>query len=98
MTFRFFSRCVEWPVPVEELEAIYDSEREITRRTFLRYVDPEEMLKIEKALGYERDPRRGLTMKKDYHVSYFKSTFRGEPCVRFVWSLIDYVFSNARVA
>lgn len=94
MNLRFYSRCVEWPIPVEDLQTIVDNNVDITRETFLRHVDPREMLRQEQACGYERDPRRGLTMKKDYHVSYYRSTLYGSPVYYFCWSAIEYVFWN----
>jgi len=68
--------------------------QDITRKTFLKYVDQEEMIQIERDMGYERDPRRGLTMANDYHVSYHKSTLLGCPVIYFVWSAIEYVFAD----
>lgn len=92
---RFFSDCVSWPEgQVDDLNAMIRGGKDITRATFLKSVDPEEMKKIEQTLGYERDPRKGLTMAKDYHVGYYKSTLRGCPAVYFVWSAIEHVFSD----
>lgn len=91
---RFYSRCVEWPLPVSDLQKIIDANVEVSRAVFLRHVDPREMLRQEQECGYERDPRRGLTMKKDYHVSYHRSTLHGSPVYYFRWSAIEYVFWN----
>lgn len=78
MNFRFFSNCVNWPRDqVDDLNAMIRGGREITRTTFLKYVHPEEMRNIERELGYERDPRVGLTMANDFHVAYYRSTVRG---------------------
>jgi hypothetical protein len=70
------------------------SASDISRGTFLKYVDRDEMRQIEDDLGYVRDPRRGLTMAKDYHVSYHRSTLRGCPAVYFDWSAIEFVFTD----
>jgi len=94
VTLQFFSRCVEWPIPVEDLNKMVSDARDISRKTFLKYVDPGEMRQIEHDLGYERDSRHGLTMANDYHVSYHKSTLRGCPAVYFVWSAIEHVFTD----
>lgn len=67
---------------------------QISRRTFLKYVDPSVIHEIEQALGYERTKRKGLTMKDDFHVSYWRSMYRGQPCVFFQWSAIEYVFTK----
>lgn len=92
---KFFSDCVHWPEDqVEDLNAMIREGKEITRTTFLKSVDPEEMKRLEQQLGYERDPRKGLTMAKDWHVGYYRSTVRGCPAVYFVWSAIEHVFTD----
>jgi hypothetical protein len=91
----FFSDCVGWPRDqVPDLSAMIQAGEKITRETFLKHVDRQEMKRIEQELGYERDSRKGLTMAKDWHVAYFKSTLRGCPAVYFVWSAIEYVFTD----
>ncbi len=88
----FFSTCVGWPLPVDELTEMIDTSKDISRKTFLKYVDPEQMLELERDLGYERRPSRGLTMAQDYGVSYSKGLLRGCPAVYFTWSAIEHVF------
>ena len=66
--------------------------REITRETFIKHVGREKLWDSEERLGYERHPKRGLTMAGDWHVGYFKSVYRGYPCVYFVHSAIEHVF------
>lgn len=92
---RFFSDCVNWPEgQVDDLKAMIYASETISRTTFLKSVDPGEMKDIEQQLGYERDPRRGLTMAKDWHVTYYRSTLRGCPAVYFKWSAIEHVFTD----
>src|SRR3990170_8090904 len=95
MKLSFFSDCVGWPRDrVEDLNTMIRDGQEISRATFLKHVDPEQMKELERDLGYERDPRKGLTMARDWHVSYYKSTVRGCPAVYFVWSAIEHVFTD----
>jgi hypothetical protein len=42
--------------------------------------------------GYERSVRQGLTLKNDWHVSYHRSTFMGQPCFYLVWSAIEFIW------
>ena len=91
-TLPFFSTCVDWPLPVPRLTELVDDSREISRRTFLKYVNSEEMRQIESDLGYERHPSRGLTMANDYAVTYHRSKLGNCPSVFFVWSATEYVF------
>lgn len=69
-----------------------DKERGITRRTFLKHVDRENLRVIERQLGYDSHPRQGLTMAGDHYVAYYRSEFNGRPCVFFRWSAIEYIF------
>jgi hypothetical protein len=39
-------------------------------------------------LGYDDD----LRMENDWHVSYWRSTYRGRPCLYFAWSGIEQIF------
>jgi hypothetical protein len=91
----FFSDCINWPRDrVDGLSAMIQASVQISRSTFLSRIDPSQMKDIERDLGYERDPRRGLTMARDWHVSYHKSTLWGCPAVYFVWSAIEYTFTD----
>ena len=74
---------------LENLFHIIENNREITRKTFLKYVDREEMKDIENQLGYGS----WLRMSQDWHVSYHKSkTLEGLPVYYFRHSAIEYVF------
>jgi hypothetical protein len=66
----------------------------ISRTTFLKYVDRDEMRQIETDMGYEQNSRQGLTMAKDWHVRYHRSMLLGCPAVYFVWSAIEFVFTD----
>lgn len=46
----FITTCVD--STAQDIGDMVDSARQITRRTFLKHVDKEEMKKIEKELGY----------------------------------------------
>jgi hypothetical protein len=94
MRLQFFSDCIGWPLPVEELNQMIRSSKDISRKTFLKHVDPESMRMTEEAIGYVRDPRQGLTMAGDVFVGYHRSTVRGCPAVYFVWSATEFVFTD----
>jgi len=68
-------------------------QRDITRETFLQYVDYQSVLaEIEAGCGYSTTNDGGLRMGNDSYVSYSKSVYRGCPCVYFTWSAIEYIF------
>ncbi len=75
-----------------DVQAMIDAAIDITRQTFLKHVDREEMDCIEGGLGYEKDPRKGLTMAADYAVSYHRSKYQGRLCYYFRWSAIEHIF------
>lgn len=87
---RFVTNCVN--STSRDITPMVDAEKDITRRTFLQHVDRENLRDVEKSLGYDEHPSQGLTMAGDYHVSYHRSVFRGQPCYFFRWSSIEYVF------
>jgi len=86
----FITRCVE--ARASDMMDMEDRARAITRRTFLKYVDRDVLKVWEVALGYASHPSQGLTMAGDWHVTYYKSTYRGRLCVGFDWSCIDHLF------
>ena len=94
---RYYNNCVNWPredVRTQDgLCAMIDSARDITRRTFLRHVDREQMREMEKGFGYSVSRDGGLTMPRDYHVSYHRSRLHGETVYFFKHSAIEYVFT-----
>lgn len=96
MSATYYNNCVSWP-PADVradggLSDMVQAERTITRRTFLKHVDREQLAELELALGYERNPSRGLTMAGDWHVSYHKSKLHGQTVWFITQSGIEYVF------
>ena len=98
MKLSFFNNCVNWnpeDVSVEGgLSEMIENARDITRRTFLKHVNAEQMRQIEKDFGYERG---SLTMAKDWHVSYSRSQLHGRRCYFFTHSAIEYVFAEISI-
>lgn len=92
---RYRTNCVNCPGPDAgaAIQAMQDAARPVSRRTFLRRVDAQERRELEQSLGYALDPRAGLTMQKDWHVAYYRSVFRGQPCYFFDYSRIEYIFT-----
>lgn len=89
--YKFLTSCVNTKGDdINEMQAVA---KEVTRGTFLQYVDRASLADLTDALGYERYPRAGLTMAGDWHVSYYRSIYRGQPCVYFVHSCIEYIFT-----
>lgn len=72
-----------------------NSERMITRKTFLKHVDRRSRQEVESSLGYAPHCDDSiLTMASDFHVSYHKSKLHGKTVYFFKHSAIEYVFSR----
>lgn len=95
----YYCSCVNWPradvhAPGGLCEMIREC-RDITRGTFCRNVDRESRERIEADLGYAPHCRDAvLTMARDYHVSYHRSTLHGRTVYLFKHSAIEYVFAD----
>lgn len=91
--YRYWKCCVDfWDI--EALcTMIYDS-IEITRATFLKHVDRQDLEDLEASLGYFRHPRQGLTCAGDYHVRYHRSVYKGRRVYYMRQSAIEYIFRN----
>lgn len=93
----FFNTCVAWDHDdVPALNDLIDAKVPITRRTFRRHVDLDDLARVERSLAYERHPRQGLTMAGDWHVGYFRSKLHGRTVYGFDHSHIEHVFHNPK--
>lgn len=88
--FHYHTCCVH--SDARSIHDMTDRAREITLATFRKRC---ETLEWETGLGYERDGRGGLPLSRDWHVSYFKSHYRGKPCYYARHSAIEHIFTEA---
>lgn len=85
-----YTRCCDGIATAEQLQQMYDVDREITYRTFARHTDIGAM---RQEMGYATGRHaKGLRLEDDSAVRYFKSTFRGQPCYYMDHSAIDHIF------
>jgi hypothetical protein len=95
---RFFCSCVNWPQDDVHcdggLSDLIETRKALTRRTFLRHVNREDLRDQESRLGYSQHPSQGLTMAGDWHVEYFRSQHHGERVYGFRHSAIEFVFKT----
>ena len=93
MRLPFFNSCVGWYRPdiyrEGGLDDMIGSSIEITRRTFLKHVNLDDLKILEEDLGYDRH----LHMASDYAVSYYRSKLHGKRVYYFTQSSIEYVFA-----
>lgn len=83
------ARCNDGTASVAELEDLDEHDREVTFSTFTRHVD---LRTISQLLGYQFGRGPGLNLRRDWHVRYYRSSFRGQPCWHLDWSAIDHIF------
>jgi hypothetical protein len=76
----------------DDIEAMCDAGRKITLATFKRRT---EWLDWAESMGYSRTRRTGLPLHRDYHVTYYRSRYRGRACYYAKHSAIEYVFTAA---
>lgn len=102
MTYSFFRSCVDWPrdnvhTPGGLCDLI-DQRREISQRTFVAHIDPDDLRIMAEQLGYSAHRSQGLTMAGDLHVEYFRSKWldpyakKSRRVYGFRWSAIEHVF------
>ena len=96
MKYCYYGNCVNWDS--EDVNAdgglsdMIDSGVDITRSTFLKHINRDELYDLESEMGYERFARRGLTMANDWAVNYYCSKLHGVTVYYFTHSCIEYVF------
>ncbi len=86
----FHTNCVN--STERAITEMVDGSIDITRRTFLKYVDRDSLRFVEADLGYDYHP----SMAGDWHVAYHRSKYCGKPCIYFVHSAIEYIFVQER--
>lgn len=85
--YKYVHSCVS--STYEDIWDMVDNSVEITRRTFLQYVDREDLKELERELGYDR----WFHIANDWHVTYHKGTYRDTPCVYLQHSGIEHIFT-----
>lgn len=94
-TFNFYNNCVNWSQSdIDSLTEVIDNQLAITRATFLKHVNKDDLKELEQGLSYAEHHTQGLTMAGDWHVGYFRSTMNGVRVYGFVHSAIEYVFTS----
>lgn len=61
----------------------------VTYSKFAKHCDPKECGTLK---DYETDPRKGLTLKNDSMVRYFRSWYCGSPCYYVQHSAIEFIW------
>ena len=94
----YYCNCVGWPesdVHTEGglIDMIHEA-KDISRSTFLKHVDRDELDELAKELSYSTRRDGGLMMCNDWHISYHRSKLHGKTVYFFKHSAIEYVFTT----
>lgn len=73
----------------EAIREMQAQAKRITRRTFIRHIGKQQYQELEASLGYADSH---LTLAKEPHVEYFRSTYEGRKCYYMTHSRIEYVY------
>lgn len=73
----------------EDIQALMETERDISVETFRKAIGPSQWASIQSQLGYDRS----FSIRKDWHVRFYKGVYRGIPCVFVRHSRIEHIFT-----
>lgn len=76
----------------EEVDAYDSTEKMMSHRSFREHFTRAEYNALSEEFKYEIDPRAGLTMKEDWHVSYGWGWLNGKKVVCLHHSSIHYFY------
>lgn len=89
--FLFRTSCVD--STAELIDALEESEVEVSRQTFLNHVPRTEVSRVFEQHGFERG---FVPPPEDNFVAYYRGTYHGELCYFFRWSAIEWIFTSRR--
>jgi hypothetical protein len=89
-SYHYETSCPECDDRVEALNHMIETATEVTYRTMRRHCSG--LLDWARNKGYDRHPNQGLTLKNDWHVGFYKSTFEGRPCYFLRWSAMEFIW------
>lgn len=90
----YLTRCTDLSTgDVADLLEMTDKGHYIQYNTFARNTEWKELAR---ELGYVIGREKGLKLYEDYHVSFYKSTWRGEECYYMKWSAIEFIFTRPK--
>jgi hypothetical protein len=77
---------------IEAHRAMLHDSFDVTYETLRRNVGAHSLDGWAAAHGYVKDARHGLTLKKDWHVNYSRSTWNGVKCYYLTWSAFEFIW------
>lgn len=90
--WHFATTCVN--STAELIHALIESEREISYRTFRRELGGSELDRWNAGMGYSVGSERGLHLKDDWHVAFYRGEFDGRPALFIRHSAIEHIWTR----
>ena len=85
--FHYVHSCPE--STYEDIQALMESEQDVSLQTFRKAIGPAQWREIKQALGYDRS----FPISKDWHVRYYKGVYRHVPAYFVRHSRIEHIFT-----
>ncbi len=85
--YQFVTDCIR--STYEDIQALMASEQAVSRTAVARAIGPVAWRDWQRDMGYDKD----FPISRDWHVGYFKGTFRGVPAYFIRHSRIEHIFT-----
>lgn len=93
--YTYYSNCVGYVDSLDDLLCIIENAITISRETFMKHVDRNDLKSLESQLGYAAHHNQGMTMASDYYVTYHRSKdLNGNRVYFFKHATIEYIFKQ----
>lgn len=90
----YITCCVDLGMKdVPALRDMIEEARQVSYRTARARIGGDALAAVFHDYDWSRKPQY-LTMKKDWHVGYYRSVFRGKPVYYVKHSAIEYIFGE----
>ena len=89
--YNYCASCIS--ASANDIDDMVDNATQISYNTFIKYVSIEDLKSM--FTVYAWGNKKGLKLKDDYAVSYYKSKYKGQPCLYIRHSSIEYVFCRS---
>lgn len=89
MTYSFKTTCVN--STAERIERMTENAKKVTYNELAKAIGEIELKIIFPTYKWNG---KGLELKNDYAVSFYKSKYMGKPCYYIVHSMIEYIFTK----
>jgi len=91
--YYYYGNCVS--LSGHRIIEMVDNAKPVTLKTIRKHCDGVDDWAV--SAGYAVGNNKGLHMKDDYAISYYKSKYCGTPCYYIYWSSIEHVWLDVPI-